>query len=216
MRRGAEWKSKSTLQSFGKAQDTGEMRQLAYTLLFGFFAGILGMVLKKESLLYRTGFLEGYTLSPVKFLEPDTGELLGSVLLQRLGAAVLLIVLATTYLGCAAAYLYQAWSGLALGILAAGSMIRYGLRGFLLIIGTLFPQQAILIPAFLLLSAKCCALCRLLYRSNISVNFSGREKYRLLFKKGLSMAAVVFVVITGCLLESYVNPRILKFLLQFF
>ena len=139
------------------------MTKLLYTLFFGFFAGILGMVIKQENLLYNTGFLDSYTLSPIKYLEPDIGKLLPTILMQRLGAALFLIVLATTYLGGVAAYLYQIWSGLAMGILTAGSMIRYGTKGLALIAGSLLPQQLILLPAYLLLSMECCDLCRAMY-----------------------------------------------------
>ncbi len=209
-------KTENVLKNFQEEEDARQMTRLAYTLLFGFFAGILGMILKKESLLYHTGFLDSYTLSPVKFLEPDTRELLENILIQRLGAVILLVILSTTYLGCIVAYLYQIWSGLAMGILAAGSMIRYGGKGILLIIGSLLPQQIIFIPAFLLLSAKCCELCKIMYFRGVTGSLSGKERYRLLAKKMLHMAGVIMVVITGCFIECYVNPKILKFILQFF
>ena len=87
------------LRIFRQSEEAEQMAKLLYTLFFGFFAGILGMILKQESLLYHTGFLDSYTLGPVKYLEPDTGKLLTAVLMQRLGMAALLAVLATTYLG---------------------------------------------------------------------------------------------------------------------
>lgn len=190
-------------------------RKNIYSLFFGFFTGILGMILKKERLLYHTGFLDSYTLGPVKYLEPDSGRLLSAVLIKRLGMAALLIILATTYLGGAAAYCYQAWSGLAIGILAAGSVIRYGFKGILLVLGSLLPQQLILIPAFLMLSVKCCELCRLLYSCDAG-GLSGRERGRILLKKGLSMASVVLLITAGCFVEAYINPGILKRILQLF
>ncbi len=76
------------LRIFRQSEEAEQMAKLLYTLFFGFFAGILGMILKQESLLYHTGFLDSYTLGPVKYLEPDTGKLLTAVLMQRLGMAV--------------------------------------------------------------------------------------------------------------------------------
>lgn len=209
-------KTENTLRGFHEAEEAEQMARLAYTLLFGFFAGILGMMIKKESLLYDTGFLDSYTLSPVKFLEPDMGELFQNILMERIGVSVLLIILSTTYLGCAAAYLYQVWSGLALGIFAAGSMIRYGGKGILLILGSLLPQQIILVPAFLLLSAKCCELCRIMYFRGLSAGLSGKDRNRLLFGKVFHMCVVIFVIIVGCLVETYINPKILQFVLKIF
>ena len=213
------WKPQKTEDAFRVLRKTEEAElraKLLYALLFGFFAGILGMILRQENLLYNTGFLDSYTLGPVKYLEPDTGKLLTAVLMQRLGAAALLIILATTYLGSVAAYLYQVWSGLAMGILTAGSVIRYGVKGLLLTAGSLLPQQLILIPAFLILSMKCCELCRTMYFQGAPGGFTVRERGRFLLKKGLDMITSVMIIAAGCFAEAYINPRILKLILQLF
>ncbi len=199
-----------------ETEEAQQMAKLLYTLLFGFFAGALGMILKQENLLYNTGFLDGYTLGPIKYLEPDTGKLLVIVVMQRIGVAVLLVILSTTYLGSVAAYLYQLWSGLAAGVLAAGSVIRYGIKGILLVAGSLLPQQLILIPAFLLLSMKCCELCRIMYFRGISGGFSGRDRGRVLVKEGTYMAGCIILITAGCFVEAYINPGILKFILRLF
>lgn len=208
--------AESNISAFREGREAEQMAKLLYTLFFGFFAGILGMILKKESLLYGTGFLDSYTLGPVKYLEPDTGKLLVTVFMQRIGAAVLLMILATTYLGSVTAYLYQAWSGLALGILTAGSILRYGAKGILLTAGSLMPQQLILIPAFLMLSAKCSGLCRSMYFQGIAGGFSGREKAGFILRRALNMITCVMMIAAGCFLEAYVNPRLLKAILQLF
>ncbi len=216
----ANWlKQKKTgngIRPFRESEEAEQMARLLYTLLFGFFAGVLGMILKQESLLYHTGFLDSYTLSPVKYLDPDTRKLLVTVFMQRLGMAALLVILATTYLGSMAAYLYQIWSGLAMGILTAGSMIRYGIKGILLAAGSLLPQQLILIPAFLMLSVKCCELCRSMYFQGIPGGFSGRDKGKFILKKGSYMIFSIMLIAAGCFVEAYINPRILKFILRLF
>lgn len=209
---GVNWLRRKKMET----EEAQQMARLFYTLLFGFFAGALGMVLKQENLLYNTGFLDGYTLGPIKYLEPDTKKLLITIFMQRIGMAVLLVILSTTYLGCVAAYLYQLWSGLAAGVLAAGSVIRYGMKGILLIIGSLLPQQLILVPAFLLLSVKCCELCRIMYFRVISGGLSVRDRGRFLVKKGTYMAGCIILIAAGCFVEAYINPGILKFILRLF
>lgn len=201
---------------FRETEEKEQMEKLLYMLFFGFFAGVLGMILKKESLLYDTGFLDSYTLSPVKYLEPDIKELFISILMQRFGVAALLVVLSTTYLGSAAAYGYQIWSGLAMGILASGSMLRYGGKGILLICGCLLPQQLIFLPAFLMLSVKCCELCQIMYFRGISGGLSGKDKGRFFVKKGLHMMFSIALIAAGCFVEAYINPKILKFILRLF
>ena len=201
---------------FRESKDAEQMGKLLYTLFFGFFAGILGMVIKQENLLYHTGFLDGYTLSPIKYLDPDIGKLLPAILMQRLGTALLLIVLSTTYLGGAAAYLYQIWSGLAMGILTAGSMIRYGTKGLLLIAGSLLPQQLILLPVYLVLSAECCELCRAMYFRRMSGELVRRDRGKIFLKKGLRMIFCMMIIVAGCFVEAYINPPILKAILKLF
>ncbi len=198
------------MQSFKKAGSN-----LLYTFLFGFFGGIAGMMLQKERLLFQTGFLDSYTLSPVKYMDIDTGALLEVVLTKRLGIAFVLVILSTTYLGTFVAYLYQLKSGIILGLLTAGAVIRYGVKGLFLALGGIFPQQLLLIPAFLVLSLRCCEVCRLLYSVEEGAGFHAEKKKRLL-QKGVQIACCLAVVITGCLLETYVNPKILKFVLQIF
>lgn len=209
-------KTEHDFRFFRETEEAEQMAKLLYTLFFGFFAGVLGMILKQESLLYRTGFLDSYTLGPVKYLEPDIRELLLHILMRRLGMAALLIILSTTYLGCVAAYCYQIWSGMALGILTAGGMIRYHFKGILLVLGSLLPQQLILIPAFLMLSVKCCALCRILYSPEMAGGFREKDKKRFLLKKGLRMIGGILLIGAGCFVEAYMNPKILKYILKLF
>lgn len=204
------------MRIFRETEEAEQTAKLLYTLFFGFFAGILGMILKKESLLYGTGFLDSYTLGPVKYLDPDTGKLLMTIIMQRLGAAALLIILATTYLGSVTAYLYQVWSGLAIGILTAGSVLRYGAKGILLAAGVLLPQQLILIPAFMMLSVKCCELCRNMYFQSVPGGFSGREKGRFFLRRALNMTAYIMMIAAACFIEAYINPKILKVILRLF
>ena len=80
--------------------------------ILGFIAGVICMTVKKEDLIYGTGFMDSYTLSPIKYLDIDGKILLGYVLRQRLLGAVLLMILATTYLGCGATYLFFLWNGI--------------------------------------------------------------------------------------------------------
>ena len=211
---GKRRKREDGIHIFGGRKE--QTAKLLYTLFFGFFAGILGMILKKESLLYGTGFLDSYTLGPVKYLEPDAGKLLIAVFMQRFGAAALLIILATTYLGSVTAYLYQMWSGLAIGVLTAGSVLRYGMKGLLLAAGSLLPQQLILIPAFLTLSMKCCELCKSLYFEGAVGGFSERERGKFFLKKALDMITSVILIAVGCFAEACINPGILKAVLRFF
>jgi len=164
----------------------------------------------------QTGFLDIYTLSPIKYQEIDSVTLWGYVLKQRLLYSVILSILSTTYLGIVACYLYMSATGVALGILLAGGILRYGLKGFLLIIVSLVPHQFILFPGFLMLTYVACSLCNFLYFEETLSGVKRTQKRRILIKHGIMLFICNIVVIIGCYVESYVNPQFLKWVLKFF
>lgn len=158
----------------------------------GFLAGIAAVCLKPDALVLRPGFLDAQTLLRVRYLDVNRNALLLYSLRQRLGTAVFLILLAAAGFGGAGSCLLPAWGGLSAGAVLTALSVRYGVKGPLLFLGTVLPQQILLIPGFLMLLDWC---------------MGKQEKKKLL----LSLA----VVITGCILESYVNPFFLKVVLGF-
>lgn len=193
-----------------------QMKRMMGVVLLGMGAGFFCVLFRQEQLLLKTGFLDIYTLSPMKYLEIDCGVLLGYVLKQRLFYSLILSVLSTTYLGIIVCYVYMSATGVALGMLLAGGILRYGWKGFLLIIVSLLPHQFILFPGFLLLTYVACSLCRFLYFQDMEIGIRRIQKRTVLGKHILMLLICNIVVIIGCYVESYVNPQFLKMVLKLF
>ena len=184
-------------------------------VLAGVGAGFFCMLFQQDRLLFQTGLLDAYTISPIKYQEINHDILFGYVLKQRLLNSLLISLLATTYLGITVSYLYLLLFGAAFGLLTAAALLRYGLKGLLFIFMSMFPHQLILFPVFLLLSCVACSLCRYLYFQDVSMHFKGKKK-NVLLKYMVLLLFCNIVVIIGCYIESYVNPQMLKMILKFF
>ena len=115
-------------------------KMLAVIAAVGFVAGLLLMNLGKKALLYNTGLLSECTLYDMKYSGVDSHAFFLYLLQKRIGIALVLAVLSTTWLGMAAAWTGAAWLGVSFGMLMMASMLRYGLKGILLIFAGVFPQ----------------------------------------------------------------------------
>ena len=173
---------------------TEKKERTIWTAFFfaGFLAGIAAVCLLPDVLVRGTGFLDAGALSRIRCLEINKNALLLYSLRQRLGTAVLLILLAAAGFGRAGSCLLSVWAGLSAGGVLTALSMRCGIKGLLLFLGAVLPQVGLLIPGYLMLLDWC---------------VRKRERRKLL----LSLA----ILITGCILESYVNPLFLKAVLCF-
>ena len=126
-------------------------KTLAVIVAVGFAVGLVLMNLGKKALLYNTGLLSEYTLYDMKYSGVDSHAFFLYLLQKRIGIALVLAVLSTTWLGLAAAWTGAAWLGVSFGMLMMASILRYGLKGILLIFAGVFPQILVYFPAALLL-----------------------------------------------------------------
>lgn len=185
---------------------------LPYFFLAGMLLGTMIMMIGKENLLDKTGLLGEEVLYHMKYMTIDTKALFWYVLGSRLKDVAVLAILATTYLGlvviCARVLLY----GAATGIFFTVSVMRYGIKGILLILTGIFPQYLLYVPAILWLLLWCEQVCRDIYFEKSALIAAKSE----IVKKILQLLAIVIVVIIGCFLESYVNPVLLEKLLKIF
>lgn len=80
----------------------------------------------------------------------------------------------------------------------------------------LFPQALLLVPAYILLFLWAADVNRTLYAPRTQLEGYERYSSRFYLKKGAQLIGIMTVVIMGCLLESYVNPSVLHFVLKIF
>ena len=80
----------------------------------------------------------------------------------------------------------------------------------------ILPQGLLLIPAYTALFIWAVSVNRMLYSKNPYKEPYMRYSKQTYIKKGMQIAGIMAVVIIGCLLESYVNPKMLHFILKIF
>lgn len=161
--------------------------------LGGFLAGIAGICLFPEQLAIETGFLDSTFLNHLKNLDVDRLGLFFYSLRCRIGFAAALILLSAAGLAAVGIAAGLLWSGLSAGAVLTVLSMRYGVKGLLFFLSCILPQQLLFIPAYMMLMDLC---------------MKRKEKRKILLPTA--------VVITGCLIESYVNPIIMKVVLKFF
>lgn len=185
-------------------------------LLFivGICGGILLANLVKSELLSGTELLGENALLQVRHAVIDSKSLFLRLLGQRLGEAILLTLLSTTFLGVAAVWFYAFRYGLSLGLLLTMFLSGYGVKGILLLVAGMLPQMLVYVPVWALLLALGERTCRRLYYLN------GNEGLAGLKRMGVHLSAqaglLLFALVAGCWLEAYVNPYLLRLAVKFF
>lgn len=179
-------------------------------------SGVLIINIWRSSFLREMDLLNAASLSRLKYLDIDGNSFFIYVLRERLGTALALCLLATTYVGTAAIYLYAAGLGIMAGIFLSVSAIRYGLKGILLVAAGILPHYIFLVPACIMLMNWCYQLCTGMYYPHRTVEnvYGNRKQYFM--KKVLQLFIILGVVIIGSLVESYVNPIMFSGFLKIF
>lgn len=182
--------------------------------LAGVLTGILIVNLGKSILLDSTGVLDEYTLYHMKYMTVDSSALFYYILGLRFKSFFMLILFATTYLGvliCAGA---SFWYGLSAGAFLSVLLIRYGLKGIVFAALSVFPQAFFYVPAIAALLWWCIKLNRSIY---LKRGLGSEEEHSFpLPGKLLQLAGICGILLLGCLAESFINPKIMGWLLDVF
>ncbi len=191
-----------------------------FTLLISFFiglvAGIFVMNIGRKVLLENTGFLDEYSLYQMKYMSVNNSMFLLYVLKKRLGTVAIIALLSSTYLGIFTVYAYSAWLGISLGMLMSASVLRYGIKGVLLVVTAAFPHYLLYIPAFVILLKSAYELCASIYFPAKCREIRTDNNRVEIRRKCMKFAKVMAVVIMAALVESYVNPILVINLLKIF
>lgn len=180
----------------------------------GVFAGIFFMNLGKSILLENTGLLDEYTLYHIKYATVDSSALFYYILKRRLSSVLILAVLATTYLGFVICCGVSLWYGVCAGAFLGAAVLRYGIKGILLVFAGIFPQYLVYVPAMIAMLWWCRNIYRMIYLDR-TCGWEGTKPF--LFPKSILQLVIIIVVfVVGCILESFLNPFVLKGLLNIF
>ena len=182
---------------------------MAYLFLIGLFVGILFVNLGHDTWIRNGSLLGAEMMNRLKSSRPAGEGLVGYILGHRLFTGCLLCLVSTTLIGMPLLCAYICYAGLSAGCLLSVAVVRYGIRGLLFMAAVLFPQ-------YILLFLWAADVNRTLYAPRTQLEGYERYSSRFYLKKGAQLIGIMTVVIMGCLLESYVNPSVLHFVLKIF
>ncbi len=186
-----------------------------YLFLGSFFLGVFLMNIGNETLLTEEGIFSAASVSRLKYIEIDSGRFLRYVLKRRMGEGIGLILLSTTGIGLAAVYVWVVWQGVLAGMTITAAIIRFGVKGLLLLLGGLFPHQLLLIPAQVMLLGWCYEnISRKPVGGYVTSFYTGKKQQFL--RQGIALLWILIVILIGCILESYVNPMLVSDLVKIF
>lgn len=185
---------------------------LRFLFLTGSVMGLFAVYFGKGTWFKTAGMLDEDTLYRMKYMTVDSSGLFAYVLCKRCRDFLVLIIMATTYLGLIFCGGITVKYGLSVGFFLSTAVFRYGIKGILLGIVSIFPHYLCYLPVMVLLIRWCEDLHRSIYFYH---NITGQGKKSLPGRLG-RLALILFALLFGCVLECFVNPVLLKGFLQFF
>jgi uncharacterized membrane protein SpoIIM required for sporulation len=168
--------------------------------VLGLFIGILIVNVGHDMWVLNSTLLGSEMLEKIEASTLDGGMLFGYILKRRLFTVCMLGLFATTVFGMAVLCCYICFAGFSAGCLLSVASARYGIKGVLLMGAGIFPQGLFLIPGY----------------AALFLWAAGLNRKQFYLKKGLQMIGIIIVIVIGCLIESYVNPKILHLVLKIF
>lgn len=199
-----------------KAEKYRVYRSWLYLFVGSFFLGIIIMNMGNEVFLGDAGIFNTSTMNRLKYIDINDGKFLAYVLCQRLGGCAVLLILSTTALGLISVYGVVLWQGMVTGMLITAAVIRYGIKGLLLILGGMFPHQCLLIPGGIMLLGWCLENYYWFHRYGRGTVPYFRSRRQQFFHQGILLLWILLVMLIGCVLESYVNPILISDLVKIF
>lgn len=199
---------------------TRQMNKSGYYLLYlfmtGLFLGILLVNIRHDVWVKEDGLLNAAMIKQLQNSEFDGNYLFGYVVRSRISTILIISMLASTMIGLPIVCGYVCYLGASAGCILTIAVIRYGIRGLFFMAASIFPQGLLLIPGYFLLFRWSLDCNRSLYGKIDGLEgryFIGRQ---FIVTKGIKLAGILLIVLLGCLVESYVNPKILQFFLKIF
>lgn len=183
-----------------------ERQQVLALFFLGFALGIIVSNLWLNGAVDDGGILSRWFLTQFSYAEIQNTQLFWYVLEKRAKTFFLLTVVGFTGAGSVLLFACLLWSGICVGGFFSVCIMQMGIFGLLLAVTSLFPQILLYVPLIFLL-----------------LKFTGNRKEGTINKcerkqKNLACVAIlllaVVVLIAGICMESYINPMLLKKVIQ--
>lgn len=189
---------------------------LLYLFMLGLFLGIVFVNIKHDVWINDDGLLNVSMMKQLQSSELDGNYLFGYIVKHRISVILIVSMLASTVIGLPIVCAYVCYLGASAGCMLSVAVIRYGIRGLLFMAASIFPHGIVLIPAYLLLFMWSLDCNRSLYGRMDKIEgryFLGKQ---FILRKGIRLLGILVLVVAGCLMESYVNSKIVHFVLKLF
>lgn len=187
---------------------------LLYLFMTGLFLGILLVNIKYDIWMKEDGLLNVTMLRQLQGSEINGGYLFGYIMKHRVLTILIIGMLASTMIGLPIVCGYVCYLGISAGCILSIAVIRYGIRGLFFMAASVFPQAFLLIPGYFLLFCWGIDCNRKLYGKSDGLEGRYLVGGQFIVKKGIRLAGILIIVILGCILESYVNPKVVHFILK--
>lgn len=178
------------------------MKKSTCLLFFVFLVGVICANLMGIAFGKELGAMSGYFVNRYLYADIHGRELFLYLFYQRMPEILLLFLAGLSRYGVA---VIGGWIGclcFSVGFLSVIELMNYGIAGILLLIGFCIPQWLIYIPV--------CILWFRYSRKRMRETEEERNNWRLL----PAVLFLLFLILAGLFLESYVNPFLLKKIIQ--
>ena len=163
-------------------------------------ANVLGIVSGRE-----LGAMNEYFINRYLYADIQGRELFPFLFYERVPEFCLLLFLGIGIYGTLVVDGYICYLGFSVGFLSVVAIMNYGMKGILLMIGLFMPQWLFYVPVLILWHYG------LRYWKGMGKGFiPGDSKKKRHMTLALSFLIAGILLLTGVLLESYVNPFFLR------
>ncbi|HCL01564.1 MAG TPA: hypothetical protein DHW61_03975 [Lachnoclostridium phytofermentans] len=188
---------------------------LTIAMVLFFASVILGCIFSKVSqglLQNSVDSLNSRYFNTIKSMEINYGDFFRYIFTSKLKPFFLFWTLSLTFLGLPYMGWYLLSRGFQVGYLMMTLWMHYGMKGGLLYLAYLFPQELIFVPVVLISIKNCFAL----YMEANHDTTSGLQNV-LLLKKYIKLIIILIVcILIGACMEAFVGSYLVKKTLQLF
>lgn len=178
--------------------------------MISFLLGIIFANWVGKSYIQNVGILSDYFLNRYKYTEINGSTLFLYVLEKRMAGILLIGTLGITFWGIVILFGGVIWFGFSSGLFLSAATMKYGFKGIFISLGCIFPQYLIYIPLCIFLLSMVYSIWVELYYGPKVSNRSKKTRRQLYGEYILLFLLICIVMLVGIMLETYVNPSILK------
>ena len=179
---------------------------IAFVVFVGFIAGVLSIALWKENWLISEGILNSEFISDITELKIDKRALFFLCLGRRMRAFFLLFLLSFSSVNYLVNTVFFFISGFYVGTMMEILTVRYGMQGVAMYFTMIFPQGLFYMLGFWMLGCWC------LKQENVESSLKNRKIQKITKIRNKRAVSVSWIlVLTGIIVESYINPQIFFF-----